>query len=80
MTKRKELQQKRAQRARQRQLTVIGVVAVIALGIIGFSIYQNTLPIGPIKPITKETYPFADGKALGSNGAPVLVQEFSDFQ
>jgi hypothetical protein len=80
MTKRKELQQKRARRARQRQLGVIGVVVAVALALIGYSVYQNTRPIGSIVQVEKESYPFADGKTLGSKDAPVVVQEFSDFQ
>lgn len=80
MSKRRELAQKRQQRARRQQLTIIGVVVVVAVLLIGWQIYVATRPIGPIVSITPEAYPFADGKALGSPQAPVLVQEFADFQ
>lgn len=80
MSKRKELAQKRRERARRQQLAIIAAVVVVALLLIGWSIYQNTRPIGPIVEITKEAYPFANGKVLGSPAAKVVVQEFSDFQ
>jgi len=80
MSKRKELQVKRQQRARQQVVIVIGVVVLVAVAFIGFSLYQNTRPIGEITPVAKEDFPFPDGKALGKADAPVTVQIFSDFQ
>ncbi len=61
-------------------MTIIGVVVVVALLLIGWTVYQNTRPIGPIVEITPEAYLFADGKVIGSPAARVVVQEFSDFQ
>lgn len=80
MSKREELRRKRQQEARQRQLIVIAGVALVAVVAVGFLVYQNTRPIGEITAIEKETWPFADGKALGPKDARVVIQEFSDFQ
>jgi protein-disulfide isomerase len=80
MSKRKELQLKRQQRARRQRLVIVGAVVLVALVLIGFSVYQNTRPIGEIRAIAKESFPFPDGKALGPAGAPVTIQLFSDFQ
>jgi protein-disulfide isomerase len=84
MSRRKELQLKREQHARRQRLSIIGTVVLVALGVIGISayqtIYQNTRPIGEIRSVVKESFPFPDGKSLGAAGAPVTIQLFSDFQ
>jgi protein-disulfide isomerase len=80
MSKREEMRKRRQQQSRQRQLIVAGVVAVIAVGVAGWLIYQNTRPIGSFTTVPSQTWPQADGKALGPKGAKVVVQEFADFQ
>lgn len=80
MGKREQIRQRRlAQRNRQR-LIVVGVVSALAVAAAAFLIWQNNRPIGDFVTIEKEDLPFVDGKALGKIDAPVLVQEFSDFQ
>ncbi len=78
--KRDEIRQRRRQRARQNQLVVIGLIAVAAIAVAGWLAYQNLRPIGEIVVVPTETYPLADGKAIGPAGAKALVQEFADFQ
>lgn len=80
MSKRKELQVKRQQRARQQLVIIISAVVLVAVTFIGFSIYQNSRPIGDITPVAKEEFPFQNGKVLGKDDAPVTIQVFSDFQ
>jgi hypothetical protein len=80
MRSRTLLKQRRQQAARRQQTGLIAGVSVVAIAIVGFLIYQNTRPIGEIIPIEKETWPLADGKALGNANARILIQEFSDFQ
>ena len=41
---------------------------------------QNSQPIGTFTTVPTQTWPQADGKALGPKTAKVLVQEFGDFQ
>ncbi len=80
MSKRKELQVKRQQQARQQLVIIIGAVVLVAVAFIAYSIYISTRPIGDITPVARQEFPFPDGKALGQADAPVLVQIFSDFQ
>ena len=80
MSKREELRKRRQAQARQRQLAVLAVIVIIALSVTGFVIYQNSQPIGEIKPIARQTWPLADGKALGAKEAKVVFLEFGDFQ
>lgn len=84
MSKNKEIQKKRRQHQRRQQLLIMGGVVVVALGLIGFTfaraVYENSQPIGEIKPIERVDYPFAQGKVLGSSAATVVIQEFADFQ
>ncbi|MBM4422526.1 MAG: hypothetical protein FJ030_03930 [Chloroflexi bacterium] len=80
MSKREELRRKRQQEARQRRWMVIAGVALVAVAAAGFLVYQNTRPIGEITTIEKETWPMAEGKALGPKDARVVILEFSDFQ
>ena len=56
------------------------MIAVAAIAVAGWLAYQNLRPIGEIVVVPTETYPAADGKALGPAGAKALVQEFADFQ
>ncbi len=87
MSKREELRKRRQERARQTQLTIIAGIVVLAVAVVGFIAYQNyqtalenSKPVGAFVTPEPETWPLADGKALGPADAKVLIQEFSDFQ
>ncbi len=85
MSKREEMRLRRQKEARRRQLIIGGIIAVIAIGVGGFLIYQNYMnsrpvPAGSYVTVPTQTWPQADGTALGPKGAKVLVQEFADYQ
>jgi protein-disulfide isomerase len=80
MSKRDEMRRRRQQKTRQRQLGILGAVSLLAVTVTAWLIWQNTRPIGDIVSIEPREWPMADGAALGPAGAPVLIQEFSDFQ
>jgi protein-disulfide isomerase len=80
MSKREEMRRRRQAQVRQRQMTVLGGVVVVALAITAWLIYQNTKPIGPITAIPTQAYAQANGKVLGAAEAPVTILLFSDFQ
>lgn len=90
MTKSKRSSSKRARRAsyqqqrRRQRLLIIGLIAgglIVAVGLV-FMIRQARAPKleDVVLPESLEPPPNADGKAWGPVDAPVLVEEFSDFQ
>jgi uncharacterized membrane protein YebE (DUF533 family) len=87
MSKREELRKRRQQQARRTQLTIVAGIVVVAVAVVGYIAYQNyqtslenSKPVGAFVTPEPETWPFADGKALGPADAKVLIQMFSDFQ
>jgi protein-disulfide isomerase len=83
-TKRQTIREQRQKRQRQKRLYTIlaitGVAVLIAALLIVPQILENNRPVGEITEITPREYPQADGAALGSPDAPVLVEVWSDFQ
>jgi len=70
MSKREEIRKKKQQQSRQQMLIIAGVIVVIAVAVAGYLIYQNyqnTLPVaqGSYTTVPTQTWPQADGKALG---------------
>ena len=80
MSKREELRRKRQARARQQQLMVVGIVAVLAVLVAAWLIWPTLQPVGEIATVAPKEYALADGSALGPADAPVLIEVFSDFQ
>ena len=87
MSKREELRKRRQQQARRTQLTIVAGIVVVAVAVVGYIAYQNyqttlenSKPVGAFVTPEPETWPFADGKALGPADAAVVIQLFSDFQ
>jgi hypothetical protein len=90
MAKKAQGSSRRARRAahqqqqRRQRILIIGLVVggiIVALGL-GFMIRQARTPEveDVILPETLAGPPDADGKAWGPVDAPVLIEEFSDFQ
>ena len=87
MSKREELRKRRQQQAQRTQLTIVAGIVVVAVAVVGYIAYQNyqtslenSKPVGAFVTPAPETWPFADGKALGPADAAVVIQLFSDFQ
>ncbi len=80
MSKRAELRERRAQRQRQQRLVVIVGVVGLAIVVTALLILQNNAPVGGIATAAPATYPQADGSAMGDPAAPVVINEYSDFQ
>lgn len=71
----------RTQEKRRRQITATGVLAIAVVIVWGLIRGVQPQPIGEItlpSPITSP--PGANGMAWGPLGAPVVIEEFSDFQ
>jgi protein-disulfide isomerase len=83
MSKRQELQDRRQRAARRQRLTVLAIVAGVIIIVGAILLYQNTLKngsVGSFVQITPAAYPQASGQQMGDPNAPVVMQEFADFQ
>ncbi|HCU79873.1 MAG: hypothetical protein CL789_04405 [Chloroflexi bacterium] len=70
--------EQQGKKRRQRFISVMVItIAVVLVAIL--IIRQSNQDAVEIVSVDKETPAYADGKALGSMGAPVLVQSFSNF-
>ena len=73
--------ERRAEQQRQRLIIAVVVIAVIAaLAALYFIRQPSTNPEDVIIPESLSSPPGADGSAWGPVDAPVLVEEYSDFQ
>ncbi|MCC7362648.1 MAG: DsbA family protein [Anaerolineales bacterium] len=74
----------RQRQARQKRLAGIAIVAGLSLVVVAVLVFQSLAsapnPDGALVTAEAAAYPQANGKAMGPAGAPVVVQEFSDFQ
>ncbi|MEE8568565.1 MAG: DsbA family protein [Anaerolineales bacterium] len=80
MSKRSEMRRKRMRERRLRRLVVIFIFLGAALLITATIIWPNIAPIGDIVIPRTKSYSLADGNAMGEPNAPVVIEEFSDFQ
>lgn len=80
MGKREEIRAKRKQAQRQRMMTGILIIAGIAIVITALVIFRTQASIGNITIPEFLDYSMADGSGLGDPNAPVMIEEFSDFQ
>lgn len=71
--------QRRLEQERQQRILVVIVIAVAALLLAAVLIVPALLSPGAAENAEAD-YPLANGSALGSPDAKVLVQEFADFQ
>jgi protein-disulfide isomerase len=80
MSKRTEARERRRRKKQRRQLTfaLIALGIILIIGTVAFLPYLR--PIGEI--ITPEFIerPMADGTAMGDPNAPVIMEEYSDYQ
>ena len=80
MSKREEMRDRRRRAARRRQVSFLAIVGGLAVLVAAFIIWQNTRPVGAIVSITPVPVPMANGREMGDPNAPVVMEEFSDFQ
>jgi protein-disulfide isomerase len=69
----------RAQR-RRRIIWIAAGVALLSVIVVGALISLTPKPVGEFVTVEPQEWPMADGKAMGAADAPVLVEEFADFQ
>jgi len=80
MGKRQEIKNKQQQKIRKQQLTALIIILVMALIISGFVILQSLKPVGEIKTLEIRNHPQVNEMTMGNPDAPIIVEEFSDFQ
>jgi protein-disulfide isomerase len=80
MSKRSQIREKIRRRKRRRQWTTIGLIALAAIIITGFLIWPNLAPVGEINQPDTSNLPPTDGLGMGDPNAPVVLEDFSDFQ
>ena len=78
----RERSQRRQAEQRRRRIIIGAIVVIVVAGLAALVIYrqQPTDPSDVALPESLSPPPEADGKAWGPADAPVLVEEFSDFQ
>ncbi len=78
--RREMLREKRQRERQRRRLTIVLIVAGVALVVAAALIYPSLQPIGDILPAPEREHPQAEGTAMGDPNAPVVLEEYSDFQ
>jgi flagellar biosynthesis/type III secretory pathway M-ring protein FliF/YscJ len=78
----RERSQQRQSQQRRRRIIIGAIVVIIVAGLAALIIYrqQPADPEDVALPESLSPPPEADGSAWGPAGAPVLIEEFSDFQ
>ena len=79
MSKRAQTRVEQQSKKRRQRFISIMVITVAVVLVAILIIRQSNQDAVEIVSVDKETPAYADGKALGSIGAPVLVQSFSNF-
>ncbi len=72
-------ERQRKQKQRQRMITML-VIAGVALIVAGLLVLPNLKPVGEVVQPPAREHPMANDNAMGDPNAPVVIEEFSDFQ
>ena len=77
----RQLRREQIRRREQRQrLITIGLIIVGALLIVVPIAYQMLKPISEVVSVDPGTHPTANDNSMGDPNAPIVIEEFSDFQ
>jgi len=80
MSKRQIMREKRQRQAKMQRLGMIGIIVVGALLVAAALIYPNLKPVGEIASAAAVGRPMVNDNGMGDPNAPILIEEFSDFQ
>lgn len=79
-SRRERIREKRQRDRQRRRLTIVLIVAGAALIVAAILIIPSLRPVGEIVAPQDREHPRAEGTAMGDPDAPVVLEEFSDFQ
>ena len=80
MGKREEIRQKRQREQRKNLYVVALIIAGIVVFVSAIVIWRSQAQIQSIVTPAPVNFPMTDGMAMGDPNAPVIIEEFSDFQ
>lgn len=80
MSKRSEIREKHRRRKQRQQLTLGLIIIGIVLIIIAIILLPYLRPLGEIIVPELVARPMAEGSAMGDPNAPVIMEEYSDYQ
>jgi protein-disulfide isomerase len=80
MSTRRAIQDKRRKDRQKQQRNAIFILGGAAILVAAFLVFLNLRPVTNIVEITPQTAPLAAGLAMGDPDAPVVLEEFGDFQ
>jgi protein-disulfide isomerase len=79
-SKRQERRQQAEQRERLARLRTMGLIVVGVAFVVFAFIWPSLRPITDIVTVEVDPRPMADANTMGDPNAPILIEEFSDFQ
>lgn len=83
-SKRQQVREQRARKARQQRLLVVGGIAVVVALFVGLlvipTIFRNNAPVGEFTRITPISHQNVSGASMGDPDAPVKIEVFEDFK
>jgi hypothetical protein len=83
-SKRQQVREDRARKARQQRLLVVGAIVLVVALFVGLlvipAIARNNAPVGEFTRVTPRSLQNVDGLSMGDPDAPVKIEVFEDFK
>lgn len=79
-SKRQERREKMKKQEARNRLVMIGLITLGAALLVFAFIYPSLRPIAEVVSIDPGTHPNPDDNSMGDPNAPIVIEEFSDFQ
>lgn len=80
MTSRADYRERIAKRRRQQRVTLALIIGGVILVIAFLALLPSLVPVGNVTVPDPFDYPSANDHSMGDPNAPVVIEEFSDFQ
>src|SRR5215207_6785904 len=79
-SKRQERREKMVKQERRNRLIMIGLIVLGAAFLVFAVVWPQLRPVAEVVAVDAGTHPNADDNSIGDPNAPIVVEEFSDFQ